>query len=255
MAAPRAVLAVIGISSDLVVDLEGTLLVTQFPGVLVRHTKMAMTSEEICAATYEASFAAGNVQQAVDSLKWPLGFNSIWGIACTSLSFTLGPERVSSLFNGEKHTDMMSAVMVALETLKADEETPRTRVSVLTPYIDAVHNDNVAQLRAAGVDVVTSMNLGFTVDAMTSAASRDYITECADALLGDGGHTDVVFIGCSAFRAMAPGYITELERHLSDRTQRSVAVVTSMQAFFWHMLRSAGIDDRIDDYGVLFRTH
>jgi maleate cis-trans isomerase len=32
-------------------------------------------------------------------------------------------------------------------------------------------------------------------------------------------------------------------------------VVTSTQAFMWAMLRTAGVEDRTEGYGALFREH
>jgi maleate cis-trans isomerase len=48
---------------------------------------------------------------------------------------------------------------------------------------------------------------------------------------------------------MAPGFISELE------SRTGVAIVTSLQAFFWLMLREAGVADQIDGYGTLFRDY
>jgi maleate cis-trans isomerase len=240
---PRAVLAVLGISTDFVVDLEGALLVSKFPGVVLRQTKCALPHEEICASTYIEAFEKGMLQSAVASLKWPLGFNTLWGVGCTSLSFSLGPERCASLFDSS-HTDMMAAVNAAL---LAVSEKKKTRVSVFTPYIDEVHESNLEKLRDAGLDVVASMNLGFTVDMQTSALDPGSIMTSVEKLVSEGPETDIVFIGCSAFRAMAEGFISSLETKLGH-----VTVITSMQAFFWHMLRTCGIKDQIKGYGKLF---
>ena len=106
------------------------------------------------------------------------------------------------------------------------------------------------QLEAQGIDVVSSVNLSYRIDAMTTAAEPSFISDSLEELVRNSPHRpDVVFIGCSAFRAMAPGFISELE------SRTGVAIVTSLQAFFWLMLREAGVADQIDGYGTLFRDY
>jgi maleate isomerase len=58
--------------------------------------------------------------------------------------------------------------------------------------------------------------------------------------------TQLILIGCRAFRVCQPGFISELEIILGK------PVITSTQAYIWRMLRLAGINDQIDGYGRLF---
>jgi len=102
-APPRAVLGIIQIATDLVMDTEGSLLVAQLPGVEIRHTKVAFREEEICTKTYEQAYADGAIQAAVNSLRWPQknlqgeDYATVWGMSCTSISFILGQEKVLSI--------------------------------------------------------------------------------------------------------------------------------------------------------------
>ena len=69
----RAVLAVVGISTDFVIDEAGPPLIARFPGVMMRSTKMPMAAEEICAETYEKSYDAGRSRARLNRSSGPLG--------------------------------------------------------------------------------------------------------------------------------------------------------------------------------------
>jgi maleate cis-trans isomerase len=246
------------------VDSDGAHLIAQFPGVVLRQTKCAMAGEEICSDSFIGAYDSGMLSHSVESLRFPIGYNTMWGIACTSMSFLLGPERCDALFAGESdgnggtipYTDMMSAVIGGLKAVTnaraAANSKGRRRIAVLTPYIREVHLANLDRIRAEGFQVTAAMNLGFERDELTSALSPESIAHSVEALVaGAGGpdKVDAVFVGCSAFRAMGPGFISKLEATIG------VTVVTSMQAFFWHMLRRCDVDDQVDGYGRLFLEH
>jgi len=238
----RAVLGVLQIATDMVLDIEGALLVGQLPGVNLRLAKIAFDAEAICADTYEDAMAKGRVRTAADSLALPRGYVTLWGVACTSLSFLIGRDRLAAeLPEGVRLVTMWDAVLAALRALGA------RRIALLTPYIDAVHARNVELLQEAGFSVARSMCLGLATDAETSEVEPSCVAECAQALAGPD--LDAIFVGCSAFRACAPSFISELEAQVGR------PVVTSTQAFLWHALRTAAVDDRLDGYGALFRDH
>lgn len=161
--------------------------------------------------------------------------------ACTSLSFTLGREKVQAeLQAGQPDaqvTDMASATLVALNELGV------RRPAVLRPYLDELHELNLELLRDAGHEVVGHRNLGLATDVEITAISPRSLMECA--LASDHRDADVLFLGCSALRACTPGLLDELEERLGK------PVLSTQQAFLWHLLRLAGIDDRIGGYGGL----
>ena len=247
--APRAVIGVVQIATDLVMDIEGSLLVARLPGVEIRHTKIAFDAEEICADTYQRALDSGAIKTAVNSLHWPQKtlqrddpYISIWGISCTSMSFILGEESIRSCFpDGARVTNMWIAVLHALRAVGAK------KVAVLTPYIEEVSSKNEQLLREEGFEIVASMLLGLSRDVETSAVTPECIADCVERLAahGDG---DTVFIGCSAFRACMPGFISDLEARIGGKS-----AATSTQAFLWHTLRSAGVDDQLGGYGRLLQ--
>ena len=137
---------------------------------------------------------------------------------------------------------MWTSVLQALRCLEV------TKLAVLTPYQAELSSRNEELLKEEGFDVVATMSLGLTRDVETSAVDPDFIEECAIKLAAEG-NAEALFIGCSAFRACTPDFITDLEAKIG------MPVVTSTQAFLWHVLRTALIKDSLDRYGKLFREH
>ena len=112
-------------------------------------------------------------------------------------------------------------------------------VSLLTPYIDAVHEREAAFLRANGFVLKGSANLGINTNAemanLDPARLLDWATRSVDA------GADACLLSCTAIKS-AP-VIAELEK------VSGLPVLT--QSMAWYLLRSSG-DDRIDAYGRLF---
>ena len=98
-----------------------------------------------------------------------------------------------------------------------------------------------------GFDVVGSASMGLIASEFTSQVSRTTILEYAAELAAVAADADVLVIGCTAFRVTIPGFIDEIEQTVGK------PVITSTQAFFWHMLRQSGVMDQIHGYGHLFR--
>eukprot|EP00658_Telonema_sp_P-2_P076417 TRINITY_DN667_c0_g1_i7.p1 TRINITY_DN667_c0_g1~~TRINITY_DN667_c0_g1_i7.p1 ORF type:complete len:138 (+),score=25.48 TRINITY_DN667_c0_g1_i7:241-654(+) len=136
---------------------------------------------------------------------------------------------------------MWRGVLAALGALKL----PRKKLAMLVPYIQEVGYKNARLLAMQGYEVTAFMSLNMERDIQASAIEPAFLAECAEVL----AHKDVdaVFIGCSALRCCTPGYIQELE------AKTGLPVITSTQAFLWHMLREAGIEDKLDGYGELFQ--
>lgn len=242
--APRAVLGCLQIATDYVLDSEGPALCSRFPGVEYRSQKIKLEGDCTTAENFEKS--ARNITDAVLCLQ-PPDRCTVFGISCTSMSFTLGKDAVDKLIKdavpGVAVTDMARGQAEAIRVLGAKS------VALFTPYIESVSLANVAMLeKCAGVEVVSRLTMGLERDEQSSLVSIQCIREWAKAVDVEGA--DLVVIGCSALRACPPnGFIDELEKELGK------PVVTSTQAFMWIMLRTAGVMDKITGYGRLFREH
>lgn len=239
---PRAVLMAVQIPTDTVLDSEGPLLMQNVPGVWLRMQKCEFETEAINAETYLR--AADNISRAASALL-PQSEVTAVGLACTSFSFVLGPERVGKQLRAAcphaKTTDMASAQAAALSTLGV------TRIALVTPYIADIATKNAAMLESTGLRVVSHETMGLTHDSMTDKVSAETIKEWAIGV--DCSEAEALVIGCSAMRACAPGFIDDLEATLGK------PVVTSTQAFLWSLLRTAGIHDQFGGYGKLFAEH
>jgi maleate isomerase len=161
------------------------------------------------------------------------------------MAFVLGPERVDEELRGAfpnaALVDMARAQVSALRALGV------TRIALVTPYIQDLAERNASMLESQGLVVVAHQTMGLEYDSLTDKVSKKTIKEWAAAT--DCGEAQAVVIGCSALRACEPGFIDELEK------EHGKPIVTSTQAFMWALIRAAGVEDRIEGYGALFREH
>ena len=235
---PRATLGCVQLPTDLTLDDEGPGLIARVPGVRLRLQKVELDGEALDFANYET--ARGRVRRAAATLR-PAGSLDAVGLACTSLAFALGTEHVQrelrAAHPGARVTDMATALLAALDHVGA------RRPALLTPYIDELHQRNLELLAASGRDVVAHRNLGLLTDEEITSVSRRSLRALAKDV--DDDRADVLILGCSAFRTCTPGFLDMLEEELGK------PVLSSQQVFLWHLLRLAGVDDRIGGFGSL----
>ena len=246
---PRKTLGCVQIPSDVTLEDEGPPFAEKM-GVDIKMTKVCFDSDDICAETYLRAMHREELTNGAKTLA-ALAASSgkkcdILGLSCTSFSFTLGSakvsEQISAGYPGVPVTDMAQAQLKALKALQAK------RVALLTPYIEELSKANAEMLESmGGFQVVNRLTMNLPTDDLTSAVPP---AEIADwAVRADSPQADVVVIGCSGFRACQPNFLDPLERRLGK------PVVTSTQAFLWHMARSAGVEEKIEGYGTLLSRH
>lgn len=209
------------------------------PGVGVHFTRAPMANQ-VSVETL-AAMASGIGDAA--SLLLPEEPLDVVCYACTSGSVVIGEQRVfAELTRGKPNarpTSLITSVMRALEVLKA------RRVAVATPYLPEVDAIERSYMMARGFDIVHMQGLGIEKDADMVRVTPEAIFDFARS--ADRPDADAVFISCGALRSL--DIIDELENRLGK------PVVTSNQAMMWDCLRLAGITDRRDDCGALFREH
>jgi maleate cis-trans isomerase len=133
-------------------------------------------------------------------------------------------------------TTTSTSVLDALARLKVK------RLSVAMPYIEEVARAAVRFLEGSGLEVLAAKWLdkrGFEIARVSGEELISLVEEV------DRPESDALFISCTSLHTIE--IIDELERRLNK------PVVTSNQATFWNILRLAGIDDKIDGFGQLFR--
>jgi maleate isomerase len=160
---------------------------------------------------------------------------------CTAVS-TFAPELADGIreriltASGTKCFTTADAIIEGLRRLKAK------RVSLLTPYIDEVHAREIAFLEANGFEVGGCANLGIDTNAdmatLEPKAIFDWAMDKVDR------RADACLVSCTAIKS-AP-VIKSLEQAVQ------LPLLTSNQSMVWHLLRSNGIDGRIEGYGSLF---
>ena len=163
--------------------------------------------------------------------------------ACTSGSVVIGEENVFAELRrgapGAKATSLVTGVMRALRALGA------ARIAVATPYLDEINRIEADYMTRRGFEILDIQGLDIADDADMARVAPDYLLEFAAEV--DRPEAEAVFISCGALRSM------EIVETLEARIGKPA--VTSNQAMLWDCLRLAGVDDRLDGLGRLFREH
>ncbi|MHC0505390.1 maleate cis-trans isomerase family protein [Achromobacter aegrifaciens] len=185
----------------------------------------------------------GGLLQALDGLAPGRRDIDVVCYNCTAGSFVIGNDKVRALLAqarpGAAVATLLDGVTQALDAVGA------RRLAVATAYDDAVNELERAYFESIGHEVVSLQGLALPDDETMNRVSADYLYEFACAV--DRPDADAVFISCGALRS------TAILGRLEDRLGKPV--IGSNQASMWHCLRLAGIHDRMDGYGRLFREH
>ena len=209
-------------------------------GVGVHFTRVPMPREVDLAAlaTMERDLAgaAASLMPGRDDLD-------VISYSCTSGTFVIGEERVIAelrrLNPRPKATTMLSACVAALEVLGA------RRIVLGTAYTPDLTALEVEFLDSKGFDVVRAEGLSLGSDEEMNRVTPDWLVRFAAEI--DSPDADALFLSCGALRVLP--VIDEIEAAIAK------PVVFSNQANFWHCLRLAGIEDRIEGFGHLLREH
>ena len=242
----RAVLGVVQLETNLIMDKEGAIMIACIDGVEIRFTEMKYRYENPDFETYYRAYVSGAIENAIKSLCLPEKNNvTQWGIPCMSISSWLGPERLRNCFpNDTNQTDMCQGVLAALSILTADR--PSKRLAIFTPYTRDLSLSNHNLLKDQGYSIEKAIYLDLEISSKISTIELPYVAKCVVGMCATT-EVDVVIIECSSLRCCMPGFISLIENKIR------VPVVTSTQAFMWHMLREAGIYDKLEGYGKLLK--
>lgn len=167
--------------------------------------------------------------------------------ACTAGSMTIPasalPDAVSAA-TGRRCLTTSAAIVEALNALGV------RRLSVATPYSDALNRHESEFLAAHGFEVLAIAGLG-----IGAAGPQDYVRIAETPLDTVRAHargvmapgSEALLIACTDFPTLP--LIAELEDTLG------LPVVTSNQATLWAMLRAIGVTDRATGQGRLLAEH
>ena len=163
--------------------------------------------------------------------------------ACTSGTVAIGIDKITELIHemrpGVKVTNPVTAALSAFETFKAK------KISILTPYTEAVNQDVADLFSSYGYEVLSIAGFGFEDDtAMTYITPKDIADAAVQTCASDA---DLMFISCTALRASL--VLDDIERQLD------IPVVSSNQVLAWHSLQLVNYTKSVSGYGSLLRNH
>ncbi|NOX72385.1 MAG: arylmalonate decarboxylase [Alphaproteobacteria bacterium] len=219
--------------------IEDDIFTLRPPGVGVHFTRApipdSITVETLAKQADELANAAATLL--------PDGSLDVICYACTSGSLVIGEEKVIGELNkgapGAKATSLITGVLTALRALDVK------RIAVATPYLDEINRREADYMSAAGFGITNIRGLDLEKDSDMIRVRPDFIADFAASV--DTPDADALFISCGALRSL--DIVDTLEQKLGK------PVICSNQAMMWDVLRRAGIKDRIEGYGALFRDH
>ena len=167
--------------------------------------------------------------------------------ACTAGSMTVPATQLpdaASHATGQRVLTTSAALIDALRALGA------SRISIATPYAQAVNDHEVEFLAAHGIETLAIAGLGIGAGGphefvQIARTPLDDVRAHAIRVFDPG--SDALLIACTDFPTLP--LISDLE------TTLGVPVVTSNQATLWAALRAVGIDDHLTGAGRLFAEH
>ncbi len=162
---------------------------------------------------------------------------------CTAGSMSLPLSKLSDFMatiSGGPCVTTAASIVAALAALAVD------RISVATPYNDALNEHEASFLASVGVEVVHIQGLGIGADGpggYTRIAKTPADEIFDHAVSADRPEARALLISCTDFPVME--MIPELEKTLGK------PVITSNQATFWAALQMAKVKEPIQGYGRL----
>ena len=161
--------------------------------------------------------------------------------SCTSGSIVIGENRVmQEIRKGAPWAKPMCIVTGVLDALR---KLNARKIVVGTPYLDEINTAEAEYLTERGIDILDIQGLNLTTGIEFGRVTPAYWKEFALAI--DRPEADAIFLSCGGIRALEVA--AEIEQAAGK------PVVTSNQAQFWSCLRRAGIDDRLEGFGQIFR--
>ncbi|MBC6439835.1 MAG: aspartate/glutamate racemase family protein [Rhodospirillales bacterium] len=162
---------------------------------------------------------------------------------CTSGSVVVGEDEVARKLSegqpGARATSVAACVIAAMRALGM------TKVVLGTPYLDEVNHFEADWLVDRGFEVLDVQGLCLeTGRQMCQVEPEDLVKLALEINRPDA---DGIFISCTALRTV------EVIEEIEQKTGKPC--VASNQALIWHMMRLAGVNDRIEGLGRLYREH
>jgi len=232
----RASLGVIVLETDETLEPEFARM-SALDGVALYHSRIPMVSD---IRPETLGRMEQDIPAAVRLLPSSLDFDVI-GYGCTSGATIIGPNAVAcairSVCPGVRVTDPLTAILAAARSLGA------RRLAFLTPYEPEVSQQMRRELERAGFEIISFGSFEESDDRVVARITERAILQAALSV-AEAAPCDAIVISCTNLRCL--DIIPEIE------TRSGVAAISSNQALAWHMLRGAGVSDKIPAFGRLF---
>lgn len=165
------------------------------------------------------------------------------GFHCTATSMEEGVAGDRAIIQAVSEATDCTATSTASAVAAGLRAVGGERIALITPYVQATHEQERAFLAEAGFTVTREAWFGLTgSDAYIALSTEEWI-EQARAQPAD--EVDAYMLGCTNVRSVEA--IEQLEQELGR------PVVTSNQAMLWQSLRLGGLEDQVAGLGQLFR--
>ena len=210
-------------------------------GVTVHAARMLLDKDLTAAAVLRMDREEGMhaVEQLVSCKPASIAY------CCTASSIIEGVAYDDVLIREISRVAGVPAVTATRSIIMALRVFGAGRLALASPYAAEIDDAEHRFFADAGFDVASSARLGITDSFRLADPSGRDITELAKQAWNSDA--DALVITCLNLRSHE--VVDELEREFGK------PVITSTQATLWQLLRSAGVEDRIEGYGRLLSAH
>merc|ERR1712050_425292 len=233
----RGTLGLLLLSCEDVVHIDLFRIIGSVPGVGLTPTLMPMPEGvKITIASYEKMIPKlAETASSFTCEPRPI----LLGVGCTSFSFALGNDVVKQLVQAgqpqAKVVTMADAVIAAVKAVNIGG-----KLAVLTPYVRELNEVLLRYLKSNGIHVLLLQQFGIENNQDICKVDKKFLADTAAALVQKAG-ADGILVSCGALPALA--VIEQIEKVTKK------PAICSNQAMGWHMLRTAGFDERMSGFG------
>jgi arylmalonate decarboxylase len=166
--------------------------------------------------------------------------------ACTSGSVVLPPRQIEEKIARIANCPAVTTITAVVEALRA---LGVKRVALGTPYVGFINETEIEFLEKAGFEVVSmyGLELGESQEERRGIGRVPPQSLHRFARHIDHPKAEAIFISCTN--------IAGVEEIAQIEAERGKPMITSNLATFWHCLRLAGINDKIQGFGRLLAEY
>lgn len=178
------------------------------------------------------------LKQAARNLLPGIKLDAI-AFACTSGSIAIGPEKI--LMQLEEIQPCVPSTTPITALLDACNKLKISKIALLTPYNNQINQPFLDYVESKNIKVVSITTFNLSNDIDVAHIPIDSII--ASAKVADNKEAEAVFLSCTALRSLE--CIGLLEKTLGK------PVLSSNQVLLWHLLKLAGLKNKVQGYGRL----